>query len=88
MALDWSNLTSLTGNRPFTVSRVTLTDNHVAIEGEFELPPMARLSYDDQVFVAEFIRSHIIRVTETAFDDFAAGAADEAANRRALGLDR
>ncbi len=37
---------------------------------------------------AEFIRSHIIRVTETAFDDFAAGAADEAANRRALGLDR
>ena len=35
---------------------------------------------------AEFIRSHIIRVTETAFDDFAAGGADEAANRRMLGL--
>jgi sugar phosphate isomerase/epimerase len=35
---------------------------------------------------AEFIRSHIIRVTEKAFDDFAAGGTDEAANRRMLGL--
>jgi sugar phosphate isomerase/epimerase len=35
---------------------------------------------------AEFIAAHIIRVTETSFEDFAAGAADEAANRRMLGL--
>lgn len=35
---------------------------------------------------APFIRDHIIRVTEHAFDDFAAGGADEAANRRMLGL--
>jgi hypothetical protein len=37
---------------------------------------------------AAFIASHIIRVTDKSFDDFAAGAPDEAANRRALGLDR
>lgn len=37
---------------------------------------------------ADFIRSHIIRVTEKAFDDFAASGTDEAANRRLLGLDR
>jgi sugar phosphate isomerase/epimerase len=37
---------------------------------------------------AEFIAAHIIRVTETSFEDFASGGADEAANRRALGLDR
>ena len=37
---------------------------------------------------AEFIAAHLIRVTETAFDDFAGGARDDAANRRALGLDR
>lgn len=37
---------------------------------------------------AEFIARHIIRVTEKAFDDFAAGGTDEAANRRMLGLDR
>jgi sugar phosphate isomerase/epimerase len=35
---------------------------------------------------AEFIAGHIIRVTEKAFDDFAAGGTDEAANRRMLGL--
>ena len=31
--------------------------------------------------------SHIIRVTEKAFDDFAAGGTDKAANRRMLGLE-
>ena len=35
---------------------------------------------------AEFVRHHIIRVTEKAFDDFAAGGTDDAANRRMLGL--
>jgi sugar phosphate isomerase/epimerase len=36
---------------------------------------------------AEFIQAHIIRVTAKAFDDFAAGGTDEAANRRMLGID-
>lgn len=35
----------------------------------------------------DFINRHIIRTTERAFDDFAGGAADEAGNRRILGLD-
>ena len=35
---------------------------------------------------AAFVRDHIIRPTEVAFDDFADGGADEAANRRMLGL--
>jgi len=35
---------------------------------------------------AEFIRRHIIRVTEKAFDDFAAGAVDKKQIKRALGL--
>jgi len=37
---------------------------------------------------AEFIRNHIIRVTEKAFDDYASGGTDAAANRRLLGLGR
>lgn len=36
---------------------------------------------------AEFIRKHIIRVTEKAFDDFASSGADAATNRKLLGLD-
>jgi sugar phosphate isomerase/epimerase len=35
---------------------------------------------------APFIRDHIIRVTEQAFDDFADSGTDEAANRRLLGM--
>ena len=35
---------------------------------------------------AEFIAAHIIRVTEKSFEDFAAGGADQAANRRMLGI--
>lgn len=35
---------------------------------------------------ADFVRSHIIRVTEKAFDDFAGAGTDEAANRRMLGI--
>jgi sugar phosphate isomerase/epimerase len=36
---------------------------------------------------AEFIKNHIIRVTDKAFDDFAASGSDDAFNRRLLGLD-
>jgi len=36
---------------------------------------------------AAFIASHIIRVTEHAFDDFAGSGADPAANRKLLGID-
>jgi sugar phosphate isomerase/epimerase len=35
---------------------------------------------------AEFIKKHIIRVTEKAFDDFASGGADQKANRKMLGI--
>ena len=35
---------------------------------------------------AIFIRDHIIRVTDKAFDDFADAGTDEAANRRMLGV--
>ena len=35
---------------------------------------------------APFIAAHIIRVTERAFDDFAAGGADRDLNRRIMGI--
>ncbi|NOE16548.1 TIM barrel protein [Ruegeria atlantica] len=35
---------------------------------------------------AQFVSDHIIRVTEKAFDDFADGGTDEAANRKMLGI--
>jgi sugar phosphate isomerase/epimerase len=35
---------------------------------------------------ADFVRSHVIRVTEHAFDDFAGGATDAEKNRKVLGM--
>ena len=56
--MDWHSLTQLTGGRAFSVERVRLTESGIAVEGSFELPQLARLSADDQVFVTAFVRSH------------------------------
>jgi hypothetical protein len=55
---DWQALTALTQSRPLAVERVRLCDSGIAIEGDFEPPPLARLDPADQVFVAAFVRSH------------------------------
>jgi hypothetical protein len=68
MSNEWHELTDLTGDRSFVITRVRLENGGVAIEGEFELPPLARLRYEDQVFVSEFVRSHgSIKDMEKAF---------------------
>ena len=58
MAKDWQELTRLTGEANLTVERVRLTGNDIAIEGSFELPPLAKLQTEDQVFVMVFLGSH------------------------------
>jgi hypothetical protein len=55
---DWQALTELTRGRPIVVERVRLAEQGVAIEGAFELPRLAQLAAEDQVFVAAFVRSH------------------------------
>lgn len=68
MAHDWHHLTDLTGDRDFAITKVRLKESGVSIEGEFEPPLLARLSYEDQVFVGEFVRSHgSIKQMEKAF---------------------
>ena len=56
--MDWQELTNLTRGEPFVVERVRMAAGGVAIEGEFELPQLAQLSLEDQVFVTAFVRSH------------------------------
>ena len=58
MTQEWHELTALTGDRPFTVTSVRLDDSAIEIRGEFEPPLLARLRYEDQVFIGEFVRSH------------------------------
>lgn len=55
---DWQALSELTRGRAVVVERVRLAENGVAIEGAFELPKLAQLAAEDQVFVAAFVRSH------------------------------
>jgi len=57
-AADWHELTRLTQGQPLVVERVRLVGKDLAIEGAFELPQLARLSAEDQVFVVAFLRSH------------------------------
>jgi hypothetical protein len=55
--MDWQTLTKMTAGTPFQIERVRLA-NGVAIEGQFDLPPLAQLSAEDQIFVAAFVRCH------------------------------
>jgi hypothetical protein len=65
---EWQELTDLVGDRPFTVTEVRLKDQEIGIKGEFELPPLAGLRFEDQVFVSEFVRCHgSIKYMEKAF---------------------
>jgi len=58
MSLDWQELTKITRGAPLTVEKVKLKDNNIAVEGSFELPPLARLTMEDQIFVTAFVRCH------------------------------
>lgn len=40
------------------VERVRIPEKQIAVEGNFYLPELARLSLEDQVFVAAFVRAH------------------------------
>jgi hypothetical protein len=55
---EWAQLTRLTEGRPITIERVSIDGEETAIEGAFDLPPLARLTAEDQVFVAVFVKSH------------------------------
>lgn len=58
MAKDWQELTKISRGGPLLVERVRLLESDIALEGSFELPPLARLTLEDQIFVTAFIRSH------------------------------
>ena len=55
---DWQELTQLSQGKSMVVERVRLPEKDIVIEGSFELPDLARLSADDQIFVTAFVRAH------------------------------
>src|SRR5579863_717677 len=57
-ASDWQDLLRMAQGSPLVIERVRIPEKQIAIEGEFTLPELARLSLEDQVFIAAFLRSH------------------------------
>jgi hypothetical protein len=57
-ASDWQDLLRIAQGGAMVVERVRLPDKQIAIEGEFTLPELARLTLEDQVFIVAFLRSH------------------------------
>jgi hypothetical protein len=57
-ASDWQDLLRISQGAPLVVERVRIPEKGIAIEGEFTLPELARMSLEDQVFVTAFLRSH------------------------------
>lgn len=55
---DWQDLLRIAQGSPITIERVRIQEKQIAIEGQFALPELARLTLEDQVFVIAFIRSH------------------------------
>ena len=55
---DWQDLLRMAHGCSLVVERVRLPEKQISIEGEFTLPELARLSLEDQVFIAAFVRSH------------------------------
>jgi len=57
-ASDWQELLRIAQGASLVIERVSLPDKQIAIEGQFFLPELARLSLEDQIFVTAFLRSH------------------------------
>jgi len=58
VAFDWQDLLRIAQGTPIIIERVRIPEKQIAVEGQFTLPDLARLSLEDQVFVVAFLRSH------------------------------
>src|SRR5712671_1323600 len=58
MSKEWQVLSRLSAGSTVEILRARLVEQDVVVEGPFELPPLARLSSEDQTFVAAFVRCH------------------------------
>lgn len=56
--MEWKELTQVTSGAPFVVERVRIRSSGIAVEGEFDPPPLAQLPVADQLFIVAFVRSH------------------------------
>ena len=58
MKQPWNTLSKMISGGEIVVERIRITGKNIALEGEFELPLLSRLTEEDQIFVAAFVRCH------------------------------
>lgn len=69
MKHDWQELTRLTRGEEIIIEQVKILKTGISLKGGFELPPLSRLTLEDQIFIIAFIRCHgSIKEMETLFD--------------------
>lgn len=65
---SWKKLVNMAGGRKFLIRKVHIPEDQIDIEGYFQLPPLAELSMEDQIFTAAFLKTHgSIKQMETIF---------------------
>ena len=57
-ASDWQELLRIAQGATLVIERVRIPEKQIAVEGQFTLPELAKLTLEDQVFVTAFLRSH------------------------------
>ena len=68
MTHDWQELTRISRGDDMLIEQVRLVKKNISVSGQFELPPLSRLSEEDQIFIIAFIRCHgSIKVMESQF---------------------
>lgn len=55
---DWIELAKMTQGAKMVIERVRLKETGIKVEGEFELPSLAQLTAEEQVFISSFIQVH------------------------------
>lgn len=58
MMQSWKELVKYVSGKRFTVREIHIPSEEIAIQGEFEPPPLAYLSNEDQAFISSFLAYH------------------------------
>ena len=58
MVHSWKKLAMMSDNKSLIIRKAEVCGEDLLIEGSFELPPLARLTPEEQLFAAAFLKTH------------------------------
>ncbi|KAF0244008.1 MAG: hypothetical protein FD180_2897 [Planctomycetota bacterium] len=67
--MDISKTRCASCSRPMTIAKMVCEPCNLSLEGTFQIPPLASLTPEDQLFVSAFVRHHgSLKKMEELFD--------------------